>query len=114
MWEADVLPPSWKTSVLCSLKKPGKEPKLTTRYRPIALISIFCKIFERMVNFRLVYHMELHGLISPCQFGFRKNLLILDLLLKLNTFIQNGGCIAVFFTLKKILYYFEKKGSYGK
>ena len=62
IWEADVLPPSWKTSVIVSIAKPGKDPKLRTSYRPIALTSVLCKIFKRMVNFRLIYHMESHAL----------------------------------------------------
>ena len=106
IWEADVLPPSWKTSVIIPIAKPGKDPKLRSSYRPIALTSVLCKIFERMVNFRLVYHMESHALISPCQYGFRRNLSTLDPLLKLTTYIQNGflqgkHTIAVFFDLEK-------------
>ena len=51
IWEADVLPPSWKTSVIVPIAKPGEYPKLRTSYRPIALTSVLYKIFERMFNF---------------------------------------------------------------
>ena len=30
IWEADVLQSSWKTSVIISIAKPDKDPKLTT------------------------------------------------------------------------------------
>ena len=69
IWEADALLLSKKTSVVIPIAKPGKDPKLTTSCRHIALTSVLCQIFEKIVNFRLVYHMESYGLIYPCQYG---------------------------------------------
>ena len=59
-----------------------------------------------MINTRLVWHLESKGLISPFQFGFRKNRSSLDPLLRLSNQIQQGFAkqcqtIGVFFDLEK-------------
>ena len=59
-----------------------------------------------MINTRLVWHLENKGLISPLQFGFRKNRSTLDPLLRLSNEIQQGFAkqcqtIGVFFDLEK-------------
>ena len=58
------------------------------------------------MNTRLVWHLESKGLISPFQFGFRKNRSTLDPLLRLTNQIQQGFAkrcqtIVVFFDLEK-------------
>ena len=93
-------------SIIIPIAKPGKDPKLTSSYRSVALTSVLCKIFERIVNFRLVYHLESHSLISLCQYGFWKILLTLNPLLKITSYIQNDflqgkHIIAIFFDLEK-------------
>ena len=103
---AHALPHSWTSSVVIPIAKPGKDPTKPSSYRPIALTSVACKIFERMVNLRLVYHLESRSLISSCQFGFRKNTSTLAPLLKLATYIQDSfiqrkHVIGVFFDLEK-------------
>ena len=61
---------------------------------------------EKMVNSRLVWHLEAHNLLSPVQFGFRENRSTLDPLLRLSNQIQQGFAnhcqtIGVFFDLEK-------------
>ena len=106
IWSTAILPPSWNSSVVIPIAKPGKDPKISTSYRPIALTSVMCKVLERMVNLRLVFHLESNKLITASQFGFRKNTSTIDPLLKLSTYIQDGfvkgnHTIGVFFDLEK-------------
>ena len=106
IWSTGVIPVSWNSSIIVPVAKPGKDPQIATSYRPIALTSVLCKIFERMVNLRLVYYMESNELISAGQFGFRKNISCLDPLLRLSTYIQDGfvqgkHTIGVFFDIEK-------------
>ncbi len=61
---------------------------------------------EKMINTRLVWHLEAKGLVPPHQFGFRKNRSTLDPLLRLTNQIQQGFAkqgqtIGVFFDLEK-------------
>ena len=106
LWGSHVSPQSWKVSEIVPALKPGKNPELTHSYRPIALTSCVCKLFERMVNNRLVWFLESKNLLSNRQFGFRKNKSTLDPLLMLSREIQNAFAIqnevvGVFFDLEK-------------
>ena len=61
---------------------------------------------EKMVNSRLVWHLEAHNLLTPVQFGFRKNRSTLDPLLRLSNQSQQGFAnqcqtIGVLFDLEK-------------
>ena len=41
-----------------SLAEGEKDPKDVRSYRPVALINVFCKIFERISNKRIVWYLE--------------------------------------------------------
>ena len=106
IWETGILPESWKLSLIIPVIKPNKDPLQATSYRPIALTSCVCKLVEKMINTRLVWYLETEGLLSPFQFGFRKNRSTLDPLLQLSNQIQQGFAskcqtIGVFFDLEK-------------
>ena len=106
IWETGIIPKIWKTALIIPMKKPNKDPSLPSSYRPIALTSCVCKLMEKMINTRLVWHLETNNLLSPFQFGFRKNRSTLDPLLRLSNQIQQGfsrqcQTIGVFFDLEK-------------
>ena len=106
LWRSHTSPDTWKGSVVIPSYKPGKDPENAKNYRPIALTSVICKLFERMVNNRLVWYLESKNLLSNRQFGFRKNRSTLDPLLMLSREIQNAFAkqnqvVGVFFDLEK-------------
>ena len=105
-WCTGTSPKSWKTSIIVAILKPGKDSSLPQGYRPIALTSCVSKIYERMINARLVWYLDSKNLISNRQFGFRKNRSTLDPLLIItreitNAFANQNQTIAVFFDLEK-------------
>ena len=105
-WCSGTSPKSWKISIIIPILKPFKESSLPQSYRPIALTSCVSKIYERMVNARLVWYLESKNLLSNRQFGFRKNRSTIDPLMFLTREIQNAiaiqdQTIAVFFDLEK-------------
>ena len=51
----------------------GKSQLEVTNYRPISLLSIFNKIFEKVMHNRLVKFLDQHKIIFEHQFGFQKN-----------------------------------------
>jgi len=65
-------PESWRTSTIMRVLKAGKDESDPSSYRPIVLTSCICKIMEQMINYRLVWYIEKHKLISSVQYGFRK------------------------------------------
>lgn len=106
IWETGILPRSWKISIIIPMQKPLKDPLQPTSYRPIALTSCLCKLMIKMINSSLVWYLESKNLLSPFQFGFRKNRSTLDPLLKLSNQIHQGfatGCqtVGVFLDLEK-------------
>ena len=66
------IPTAWKLATLRMLLKPDKLPSFTTSYRPISLISSIMKLFERVIEQRLRFHLEHIGFINKHQSGFRK------------------------------------------
>ena len=69
MINEDVFPNDWKKSNVVPINK--KEQKnLIKNYRPISLLSIFSKVFERLV-FNMLFNFFLQNkLFTPCQSGF--------------------------------------------
>ena len=92
--------------VVIPIPKPGKDHSDPGNLRPTALTSCFCKTMERMINARLMWSLELQGLLSEKQCGFRKNQSTLDHLVRFETFIRNAfvkkeHVLTIFFDLEK-------------
>ena len=49
-------------------------------YRPVGLLSVVGKVFEKLVNNGIVYHLEKCGLFSDLHYGFRSSQSTADLL----------------------------------
>ncbi|KFM66319.1 putative RNA-directed DNA polymerase from transposon X-element, partial [Stegodyphus mimosarum] len=87
VWKERNFPSAWRRAVVVPIAKPGKDPKNSLNYQPIAVTSFMCKLFEKMVNSRLVYFLESNNIISPYQSSFRKRRTTLDNMLLLETSI---------------------------
>jgi hypothetical protein len=51
----------------------ANDPTQINNYRPISVLPIFSKIFEKVVSSRLETHLTNNNILSPSQFGFRKS-----------------------------------------
>ena len=72
MLSTGTFPDSLKYSEIKPIYK--KEDKtLITNYRPISLLPLFSKIFEKFIYKRLYYHLTLNNILVKGQFGFRCN-----------------------------------------
>lgn len=65
------VPLQWKVAEIIMIHKPGKQPNEATSYRPISLLPIISKIFEKLLLKRLRPIIEDRNLIPTHQFGFR-------------------------------------------
>lgn len=64
-------PTQWKCAVIIMIPKPNKPENNVSSYRPISLLPLFSKIFERIVSNRLMPILERQNIIPDYQFGFR-------------------------------------------
>ena len=65
---------------MVSVFKNVGERSTAKNYRPISLLSVVSKVFEKLVNNRIVDHLEKCGLFSDFQYGFRSSRSTADLL----------------------------------
>lgn len=73
-------PKIWKKSKLIAIPKPGKDPTISSSYRPISLLSAISKIFEKILLEKVQQYINENHINSPespiipnHQFGFRTN-----------------------------------------
>ena len=64
-------PDCWKVSSVVPVFKNVGERSSTKNYRPVSLLSVVSKVFEKLVNNRIVDHLEKCGLFSDFQYGFK-------------------------------------------
>ena len=106
LWDAELFPDQWRREIKIPFLKPGKDPNQPGSYRPISLTSCVCKLFERMVNHRLMWFLESNNILCPEQSGFRQNKSTQDALIQLTHHIESSfkakkHTTAVFFDLEK-------------
>ena len=72
-------PDCWKVSPVVPVFKNVGERSTAKNYRPVSLLSIVSKVFEKLVNNRIADHLEKCGLFSDIQYGFRSSQSTADL-----------------------------------
>ena len=65
-------PSMWKISQMIFIPKPGKTPLQHINYRPISLLNILGKLFEKIINNRLTTSLQNLNLTNCRQHGFTK------------------------------------------
>lgn len=65
------VPRQWKIAEVIVIPKPGKPPTEVTSYRPISLLPIMSKVFEKLLLKRMMPIIQERKLIPSHQFGFR-------------------------------------------
>ncbi|KAM7298532.1 hypothetical protein ISCGN_019126 [Ixodes scapularis] len=81
IWTTGNFPSSWRESLVMPIPKPGNPPNELTNLRPISLTSKLCKLTERIVLERLMWHLERNYPLHPHQLGFRHGMSAQDILL---------------------------------
>ena len=73
-------PDCWKVSSVVPVFKNVGERSTAKNYRPVSLLSVVSKVIGKLVNNRIVDHLENCGLFSDFQYGFRSSRSAADLL----------------------------------
>ena len=66
-------PDCWKVSSVVPVFKNVGERSTAKNFRPVSLLSVVSKVFEKLVNNRIADHLEKCGLFSDFQYGFRSS-----------------------------------------
>ena len=67
-----IFPDNWKKSNICPIHKKG-DKQIVDNYRPVSLLPVCGKIFERLIFNSLYQFLEKHNLLSIHQSGFCSN-----------------------------------------
>ena len=82
------------------------ERSTAKNYHPVSLLSVVSRVFEKLVNNRIVDHLEKYGLFSDFQYGFKSSRSTTDLLTVVSdrigrTFNRSGATRAVALGISK-------------
>ena len=106
IWKNHTFPKIWNKAIIIPFLKPNKNPFQIDSYRPISLTSNLCKIFERIINDRLLWTLEKENRFHPSQCGFRSSRSTIHQLTyiasRIHTAFKNKNhLLAIFFDITK-------------
>lgn len=98
-------PAPLKKSIITPVYKGGDKNDVNN-YRPISVLSVFSKIFEKLLNTRLIKYLSTFNILSSNQYGFRKGISTEDAVVSLTSHIseqldKGNKCLSIFIDLKK-------------
>ena len=73
-------PDCWKVSSVVPVFRNVRERSTAKNYHPASLLSLISKVFDKLVNNRIIDHQEKCGLFADFQYGFRSSRSTEDLL----------------------------------
>lgn len=99
-------PPKWREALVIPIPKPNKDHTKLQSYRPIALTCTPCKVLEKVINRRIIWHLNCIDFFTPFQSGFRENRSTLDHLAEIESticdaFITNEHVMTVSLDMEK-------------
>ena len=99
--------PGWKFSSVVPLFKNVGEKSTAKNYRPVSPLSVVSKVFEKLVNNRIVDHLQKCDLFSDFQYGFSSSRSTADLLTVVSdriasSFYRSGATRAVALDISEV------------
>ena len=99
-------PDCWKVSLVVPVFENVGARSTAKNYRPVSLLSMVIKVFEKLVNNRIVHQLEKFGLFPDFQYGFRSSQSTADLLTVASdridrAFDRSGATSAVAFDISR-------------
>ena len=105
VWDNEYAPSYWREGLIVSLFKKGDRED-PGNYRGITLLNVVGKLYSRVINNRLLKHLELNHMLHEGQGGFRLGRSCIDNIFSLNELIQGRiregkSTLAFFLDVKK-------------
>ena len=72
LWTSADFPQQWRAATVIPVPQSHKDHTDPLSYGPIALTSCLCKVLERIINTRFIWHLEKYRILDRSQCGFRK------------------------------------------
>ena len=103
--DTGIFPDKMKVAKVIPILKKG-DPLMLGNYRPISLLPVFSKVFEKLIASRLLLYLNKYSIISDNQFGFRQKHSTVSALLNTvddiySEFDSNNLIIGIFFDICK-------------
>jgi hypothetical protein len=83
-------PLQWKASEIIMILKPGKPASHPSSYRPISLLPVCSKVFEKILLNKIVNILPAHTMFPNHQFGFRPSHSTVQQLHRVSDFISSN------------------------
>ena len=77
IWREEIVPPQWREGLIVNLFKKGDKED-PGNYRGLTLLSVVGKVFCKILNDRLVQHLDEGQALHEGQAGFRKKRSCID------------------------------------
>ena len=105
-WSTGTIPTNWKEAVIRPIPKKGRDKRDPSSYHPISLLSCVGKLPKRIINKRLIWHLESNSVLASAKTGYRQFRSTEDQLALLtqdieDAFQEKKKVLAVFFDLSK-------------
>lgn len=106
VYTSQQFPKTWSQATIIPILKSDKPRHDISSYRPISLTCAVCKLLEKMISRRLMWHLEKNRFLTECQSGFQKHKSAIDNVIHLESeiheaFATQQKVLAVFFDLEK-------------
>lgn len=113
------VPQMWKVAEVTMISKPGKPPNEATSYRPISLLPVISKLYEKILTKRIKSIIEEKNLIPNHQFGFRESHSTIDQVHRIvniieKTYEEKKVCSAIFLDVAQAFDRVWHKGLFHK
>lgn len=100
-----IFPKALKKSIVHPIHKAG-DRSCVDNYRPISILTTLSKVYERIVNLRLIKYLEKFNLLADAQYGFRTGRSTDDAIHEFTDFVvkkldRNYKCLTIFLDLAK-------------
>jgi hypothetical protein len=83
-------PGQWKISQIITFLKPGKPAEEANSYRPISLLPILSKLFEKLFLTRILPALQVKRILPDHQFGFRQKHATVEQVHRITNVIHNA------------------------